>query len=49
MVGGWGERTYNRMKKKKVGRRVEEILWVVVDARAGARTDWGYSRYPALD
>ena len=28
IVVGEGERTYNRMKKKREGRRVEEILWV---------------------
>lgn len=48
-VRGWDERTYNRMKKKREGRRVDEILCVRWTLGAGARTDWEYGRYPALD
>ena len=37
MVGGEGERTYNRMKKKREGRRVEEILclWCTLGRELG--------------
>ena len=46
---GEGERTYNRMKKKREGRRVEEILWVWWTLGRELGRIGGYGCDPALD
>ena len=48
-VWGGKERTYNRMKKKREGRRVEEILCVWWTLGRELERIWGYGCDPALD